>query len=132
LAVLSKITDGVEIQVRTKYIPEESNPDAHHYFFAYQITIKNLSDHPVQLLNRHWIIMDQRGRVEEVRGAGVVGKQPELKPRESFEYTSFCPLPTPTGSMRGTYEMIRHTGETFHVDIPEFELIRPGALGLVH
>lgn len=130
--MISKTTDGVLIEVKTKYIPEESNPEAHHYFFAYQITIKNLNDFSVQLLNRHWIIMDQRGRVEEVRGPGVVGKQPELKPNETFEYTSFCPLKTPTGSMRGSYEMIRASGESFCAEIPEFELIKPGSMGFVH
>ena len=130
--MLSKTTENILVQVQTRYVPEESEPAAQHYFFSYHITIQNLSDKPVQLLNRHWIIQDHTGRVEEVRGPGVVGKQPLLNPQESFEYTSFCPLRTPTGSMRGTYEMIREDGSQVFVEIPEFELIQPGAMGLVH
>ncbi|MDB5038400.1 MAG: corD [Bacteriovoracaceae bacterium] len=129
--MVSKVTGGILVQVKTLYIPEESNPDGNYFFFAYTVTIQNLCEDPVQLLSRHWVIMDDKGRVEEVRGPGVVGKQPHISPNQSFEYTSFCPLKTQTGSMQGSYEMTRNS-KTFHAEIPEFQLIKPGSLGLLH
>ena len=130
--MISKTTNGVLIQVRTQYVPEESNPQNQYFFFAYTISIKNLNGGPVQLLNRHWIITDGHGKIEEVRGPGVVGQQPCLNPNDSFEYTSYCPLRTPTGSMRGSYQMSHENNDKFDVEIPEFELIKPGAMGPLH
>lgn len=114
------------------YIPEESDPVSHHYFFSYHIQITNEGAETVQLISRHWIIMNQRGQVREVKGEGVIGHQPILKPGDSFEYTSYCPLDTPTGSMRGSFEMRGPSGQSFEAEIPEFDLIQPGSLGLMN
>ena len=121
-------THAVRIQVKAAYIPNRSLPSEHKYFFAYRIRISNLSDQPVQLLNRHWVITDGTGDVQEVRGAGVIGEQPQLAPQETFEYTSFCPLSTPVGSMRGSYDMLDHHGEHFDATIGAFTLAVPHAL----
>jgi ApaG protein len=120
----SKTTNGVRIDVATYYIVEKSVPALNQYLFGYEITIKNENPEPVQLLHRHWSITDALGRMEEVKGPGVVGKQPRLKPGESFTYDSFCPLPTPFGSMRGSYKMMRDNGELFEVDVPLFSLVQ--------
>ncbi len=118
-------TRGIRVTVQARFSPEHSAPDRQHWFFLYTITIENTSDLTVQLRSRHWIITDGDGRVEEVRGPGVVGEQPVLMPGESFEYTSGCPLTTPFGSMVGTYEMISPTGEAFDVEIAKFDLRGP-------
>jgi ApaG protein len=121
-------TEGVRVEVRAEYSAEHSNPGQSHWFFLYTITISNVGATPVQLDSRHWIITDGTGHVEEVRGPGVVGAQPELQPGESFEYTSGCPLSTPFGSMEGTFQMIREDQSTFNARISKFELREPRAL----
>lgn len=124
----SKITRNFVVDVRAEFIPTESRPHENHYFFAYRIIIKNTGELSAQLLNRHWVITDGWGRVQEVRGAGVVGQQPRIEPDSVFEYTSFCPLPTPTGNMMGTYQMVADDGETFEIEIPLFILAEPSSL----
>jgi ApaG protein len=117
-----------QIKVKCQYVQSESSPEDNHYFFAYRISIKNLSEHPAQLMSRHWLITDGLGHVEEVEGPGVVGLQPKLNPGQEFEYESACPLRTSSGSMRGSYQMRDDSGTTFNIDIPEFFLIAPNAL----
>ena len=121
-------TRGVRVEVRTAYVPERSSPAESQYFFAYRIRISNVGDETVQLLSRHWIISDGEGNTEHVRGPGVVGEQPVLEPGEAFEYTSFCPLPTPLGSMQGTYQMVTAGGSAFEAEIAPFSLAVPTAL----
>ncbi len=116
------------IDVRPQYLVEHSNPDEEKYVFAYTVTIRNTGEHTAQLISRHWIITDGNNAVEEVRGAGVVGEQPVLKPGEAFEYTSGCPLPTPVGSMRGSYQCVADDGTAFEAPIPEFMLSTPRTL----
>ena len=118
-------TRGVTVRVDSRYVPERSEPESSEWFFAYRIQITNAGEETVQLLSRHWLITDAIGRVEEVRGAGVVGEQPVLQPGESFEYTSACPLPTSFGSMQGTYQMVTSSGESFDADIAPFSLSEP-------
>ncbi len=122
------ITRGVRVEVRTAYVPERSSPAESQYFFAYRIRISNLGEETVQLLSRHWIISDGDGHSEHVRGPGVVGEQPVLEPGEAFEYTSFCPLRTPIGSMQGTYRMVTAGGSAFEAEIAPFALAVPTAL----
>jgi ApaG protein len=122
------ITRGVRVSVESEYVPGRSDPEQGNYFFAYHVTIQNEGDAPVQLLSRHWVIADSSGREQEVRGLGVVGKQPRLDPGGSFRYTSACPISTPIGSMRGTYRMVTDGGETFEATIPVFTLAVPGVL----
>ena len=110
------ITRGVRVHVQSEYAPDRSRPGRKEWFFLYTVKISNEGAEPVQLVTRHWIITDGTGHVEEVRGPGVVGKQPTLKPGESFEYTSGCPLPTPFGMMEGTYQMVSESGELFDAD----------------
>ena len=110
------------------YLAEQSAPDEDQYVFAYKVTIRNTGDVAGQLISRHWIITDGDGQVQEVRGDGVVGKQPKLEPGESFEYTSGCPLTTPVGSMRGSYQCVAADGTEFEVPIPEFVLSMPNRL----
>jgi ApaG protein len=111
--------------VESEFAPSRSNPSQSQWFFLYTIRITNEGRETVKLLSRHWIITDAMGVVREVRGAGVIGKQPLLEPGESFEYTSGCDLTTPFGSMRGTYEMITEAQERFDVQIPPFTLTEP-------
>ena len=122
------ITKGIRVQTQAFYVPERSRPEESYYFFAYTIRITNEGRETAQLLTRHWIISGPDGPVGEVRGDGVVGEQPSLKPGESFEYTSFCPLQTPFGSMHGTYQMARPTGERFDAEIAPFTLAVPSQL----
>ena len=122
------ITRGIQVTVRASYVAERSQPLENRWFFAYRIRIHNRGQVPVQLLNRHWVITDAHGSVEEVRGPGVVGEQPLLAPDESFEYTSFCPLETPFGTMEGSYEMITEDGERFWAKIGQFTLSEPLAV----
>ena len=108
--------------------PSAARPATRHYFFAYRIRISNVGEETVQLVSRHWIITDGDGRMEEVQGPGVVGEQPVLEPGESFEYSSCCPLPTPIGSMQGTYQMVTSGGSQFDAEIAPFSLAVPTAL----
>ncbi len=117
-----------EISAKIVFVPSESKPDQNYYFFSYRISIKNLGTSSAQLMSRHWIITDSSGHVEEVRGPGVVGLKPKLKPGQTFEYESACPLHTSSGSMKGTYQMNGDSGDTFNITIPEFFLIAPQAL----
>lgn len=118
----------VEVLVETQYLPEQSDPGAERYFFAYRIHITNIGSVAAQLVSRHWIITDAAGKVEEVRGLGVVGNQPLLQPGESFEYSSGCPLPTPVGTMQGSYQMVAEDGTRFDAPISEFILAMPRTL----
>lgn len=120
-----KTTRAITITVQPFYLDEQSSPDEEHYVWAYKINIENRGDDTVQLMNRHWRITDKLGRLQEVKGAGVIGEQPILKPGEKFEYTSGTPLATPSGIMVGSYEMEGHSGERFDVDIPAFSLDSP-------
>lgn len=119
------VTRGVRVRVESRYDPERSDPSRNQWFFLYSITIANEGTASVQLMTRHWIITDGTGKVEEVRGPGVVGKQPILKPGESFEYTSGCPLNTAFGLMEGTYQMVTDDGELFDAKIAPFTLSEP-------
>lgn len=116
---------NIRVQVRPEYVPQQSHPDGQVFCFAYHVTIQNESSEPVQLLSRHWIIQDGLGRLQEVRGAGVVGLTPTIQPGETFNYSSFCPLPTPVGSMRGSYLMRAQSGAEFDAEIPLFILAEP-------
>jgi ApaG protein len=115
-------TRGVKVEVESQYVPDQSHPEREYYFFSYHVTITNMGEENVQLLNRHWIITNSQGKVEEVKGPGVIGEQPSLEPGESFDYTSFCPLNTPVGTMEGSYQMVTEEGETFDAKIPPFQL----------
>ncbi len=122
-------TPEIEISVQPRYLPEQSSPLDEAYGFAYTITIANIGDEPAQLISRHWIILDADGHREEVRGLGVVGHQPLLKPGEAFEYTSGCRLRTPTGTMEGSYQFVKENGAPFEVPIPRFVLDATGENG---
>ena len=119
------VTRNIEVTVTPQYLPERSSPESNEYFWAYTIEIINRGAETVQLRTRHWRITDAFGRRQEVKGAGVVGKQPVLKPGESFEYTSGVPLPTPSGFMTGSYGMASVSGEAFEIAIPTFSLDGP-------
>jgi len=115
------------VRVDARYSPDHSDPRQGQWFFLYTITIVNEGPDTVQLLNRHWVITNATGDVEQVRGPGVVGHQPTLSQGESFEYTSGCPLKTPFGSMHGSYEMALENGERFQAEVAPFALREPGA-----
>jgi ApaG protein len=119
------ITNGIRIQVKASFVPERSSLENSYYFFAYTVRISNEGTETAQLIGRHWIISGPDGPIGEVQGAGVVGEQPLLEPGQSFEYTSFCPLQTPLGSMHGTYQMVRPNGEGFDAVIAPFSLAVP-------
>ena len=119
------VTQSVRVQVMAQYSPEQSQPLQNQWFFLYTVQISNEGVETVQLISRHWIITDANHHVKEIRGPGVVGKQPVLDPGESFQYTSGCPLSTPFGSMRGTYQMLKPDGERFDVEIGPFALTEP-------
>ena len=119
-------TEGVLVRVRPSYLAGQSDPDGGRWVWAYQVEIVNLTALPVQLMARRWVITDGQGRVEEVRGAGVVGEQPVIKPGDSYSYASGCPLGTPTGSMVGGYYMTDSSGRSFEAAIPAFSLDVPG------
>ena len=120
------VTEGIRVQVEARHAPEFSEPS--RWFFLYTIRISNEGTETVQLVSRHWIIRDGTGRIEEVRGPGVVGEQPVIAPGDSYEYTSGCPLPTPFGSMQGTYRLVTEGGVQFDATIAEFALREPGAI----
>ncbi|MEW6131741.1 MAG: Co2+/Mg2+ efflux protein ApaG [Pseudomonadota bacterium] len=118
----------IRVSVRTAYVPEQSDPGSDRYVFAYTVTIANEGTASAQLISRHWIITDAKNQVQEVRGLGVVGEQPFLRPGESFEYTSGTSLGTPVGTMRGSYQMVAEDGRKFDTEIPEFTLSMPRVL----
>ncbi|MFZ5558262.1 MAG: Co2+/Mg2+ efflux protein ApaG [Pseudomonadota bacterium] len=118
----------VEVKSKTTFLPDQSDEAASRYVFAYTITITNTGTVTAQLISRHWIITDLENRVQEVKGLGVVGEQPVLKPQESFEYTSGTAIATPVGSMRGSYQMVAEDGVSFDASIPEFTLSAPRVL----
>ncbi len=126
------VTRGISVTVTPRFMPEESSPGDGRYFFAYTVEIINTGLERVQLRSRYWKIIDGNGQVQEVRGAGVVGKQPVLGPGESFHYTSGCPLATPDGTMAGSYGMVTASGETFQAEIPAFSLDSPHAKRVIH
>ena len=121
-------THGIRVQVESFYDENRSAPQESYYFFAYQVRISNVGSEPAQLISREWIITDATGYQQRVQGPGVVGEQPLLAPGEAFEYTSFCPLSTPVGSMHGSYRMILESGESFDAEIAPFSLAVPNAV----
>ena len=118
----------ISVTVTPQYLPEQSEPESQQFVFAYTVRITNNGQQSAQLISRHWIITDGRQQTQEVRGLGVVGQQPLLAPGETFEYTSGCPLPTPVGTMRGTYHCVGENGVPFEVPIQEFVLAMPRTL----
>ncbi|VUX55752.1 protein associated with Co2+ and Mg2+ efflux [uncultured Woeseiaceae bacterium] len=118
----------IKIDVATNYIVDQSEPDVGRYVFAYTITIENLGDLPARLLSRHWVITDANGKVQEVKGDGVVGEQPHLNPGETFRYSSGAVLETPVGAMQGSYRMKSDNGTHFEAPIQPFTLAVPGVL----
>ena len=123
----SATTRGVRVAVSPRFLPEQSQPEQGRYFWTYAVRIENCGEETVQLVSRHWMITDARNHLEEVRGPGVVGEQPVLRPGESFEYTSGCPLGTSSGAMEGSYEMLTTDGAVFDAAIPAFSLHLPTA-----
>jgi len=121
------VTRGIRVRVVAQFLEEESSPEDGRYFWAYTIDIINESSETAQLRSRHWRITDANGRLEEVRGPGVVGQTPVLEPGASFRYTSGCPLTTPSGIMVGSYQMTTEKGELFNVEVPAFSLDSPHA-----
>ena len=122
------VTRGIRIRVRSLYVPERSQPESSSWFFVYNVQISNEGTVAAQLISRHWVITDANGRVQEVKGPGVVGEQPNLAPGQSYEYTSACPLATPFGSMQGTYQMVTQEGTQFDAEIAPFTLAEPRAV----
>jgi ApaG protein len=120
-----QIAQGIRVTVMPVYIDERSDPEQNRYFWAYRVVIFNDGKRSVQVVSRHWIITDANGRTEEVRGRGVVGEQPILRPGDSFEYTSGCVLRTPRGTMHGTYEFVRNDASRFDAEIAPFDLRLP-------
>lgn len=120
-------TRDIVVRVFPVYAAEESSPDQGLYLWSYTVEIENHGAETVTLVARRWSIIDAFNRVNDVEGSGVVGEQPELRPREAFRYVSNCPLPTPSGAMKGSYQMVTDQGEMFEVEIPEFSLHLPGA-----
>ena len=118
----------IDVQPLAQYLAEQSDPAENRYLFTYTITIRNVGEVPAQLVSRHWIITDGHNEVQEVRGLGVIGKQPLLKPGESFQYTSGSALSTPVGTMKGSYQMVAEDGTHFSAEIPEFALAMPRVL----
>ena len=123
LAPISEaVTAGIRVEVLSRHSPENSRPGNSEWLFEYTVRITNQSDATVQLISRHWIITDAANQAREVKGPGVVGEQPVLAPGQSYQYSSWCPLPTPTGMMRGTYQMAGVDGGQFDIDIAPFGL----------
>ena len=118
-------TGNIVVQVSPRFERDQSQPERELYLFSYEVSIQNQGPIAVQLLRRHWLIQDALGRIEEVEGAGVVGKKPKIEPGQIFQYSSFCPLPTPTGSMRGYYYLVDEQGTDLKVTIPTFVLAEP-------
>ncbi|PTR34854.1 ApaG protein [Luteibacter sp. OK325] len=124
----SKTPYTIDVEVESRFVPDQSQPTDNRYVFAYTITLRNAGDTAAQLMTRHWVIKDANGKVEEVRGDGVVGEQPWMRPGESFEYTSGAVLETAVGTMEGTYSMIADDGTQFDAPIPTFVLSIPRTL----
>ncbi len=124
-AMYDKTTRAIRVSVKPTFLEDQSSPDENYYVWAYRVQIENQGSETVQLRDRYWRITDGFGRVQEVRGPGVVGEQPVLKPGERFEYTSGTPLATPSGIMLGTYRMETDKGESFEVEVPAFSLDSP-------
>ena len=121
-------TRGIRVRVQSRFLPEHSRPDRQQWIFGYTVEITNESDTPVQLISRHWIITDGNDVEQEVQGEGVVGEQPVIKPGESYQYSSFCPLGTAFGTMHGTYQMRPTNGKTYNAEIARFALCQPQAV----
>jgi ApaG protein len=124
----SETLHNIIVEVETRYIEGQSEPDNDRYVFSYTITIRNEGAVAAQLLSRHWVITDANGNVQEVKGEGVVGEQPHLNPGEGFQYTSGAMIATPVGSMHGTYQMVADNGDQFDAEIPAFTLAIPRTL----
>ncbi len=122
------MTNQIRIDVLTNYLKDQSDPGDDKYVFSYTITIRNEGEVPAKLLKRHWVITDANGKVQEVRGDGVVGEQPYIKPGQGFRYSSGAVLETPVGTMQGSYQMLADGGQTFDAPIPTFRLAIPGIL----
>lgn len=118
-------TENIKVEVHPTYFEEESDPRKPIYCFRYRVRITNESSFSVQLMHRHWVIVDGTGQTEEVKGPGVIGQQPVIAPGSIFEYESFCPLSTPTGSMHGSYQMVKQGGDQLEIQIPKFILVEP-------
>ena len=118
----------IDVQVETRFVPDQSKPGDNRYVFAYTITLRNEGDMPARLLTRHWMITDANGKVEEVRGDGVVGEQPYLKPGQGFRYSTGAVIETPVGTMQGSYQMVADDGKQFDAPIAPFRLAMPGVL----
>lgn len=127
-----RITRNIAVSVAPRFVAEESRPRENRYFWAYTVEIANQGDIAVQLKSRYWNITDSAGRVQEVRGPGVVGEQPIINPGAVFRYTSGCPLSTPDGIMVGSYQMVDENGQSFEIDIPAFPLDSPHARRSIH
>ncbi len=125
---VDEMLNQIKVSVRSDYLPEQSEPAASRYAFAYTVTIENRGTQSARLLDRHWIITDADGRVQEVRGEGVVGEQPRIRPGESYRYTSGAILSTPVGSMQGSYGMVNDDGTRFEASIAPFSLAQPALL----
>lgn len=132
LPVYEQTTRGIRVRVLPAFLADQSSPEDGRFLWSYTVTIENCGTDTVQLVSRYWLITDEAGRRQEVRGAGVVGAQPVLEPGQSFEYTSGCPLPTASGAMNGRYLMRRLSGEDFEVDIPMFLLESPHERRQIH
>ncbi|MEJ0100887.1 MAG: Co2+/Mg2+ efflux protein ApaG [Pseudomonadota bacterium] len=122
------MTSNIRVSVETSYLPEQSDPGGERYVFSYTITIKNDGSEAAKLLRRHWVITDANGKVQEVRGDGVVGEQPHLAPGQGFRYSSGAILETPVGTMQGSYQMVTDEGRNFDAPIKPFRLAMPGIL----
>jgi ApaG protein len=121
------VTRQIEVKVTPRFLPDRSSPENGYFFWSYTILLTNQGNETVQLKTRYWRITDAQGRLQEVRGDGVVGEEPVLKPGENYEYTSGVPLPTPSGFMTGSYGMVTQQGEAFDIEIPAFSLDTPQA-----
>jgi ApaG protein len=127
--MFTKTTRDIKVTASPRFLPEHSEPTDNHYVWSYTIHLENYGDKPVQLINRHWQITDAKGLTQDVRGAGVIGEQPVLKPGETFQYTSGTALNSPSGVMLGEYEMVTPDGERFDVEVPAFSLDSPYQMG---
>lgn len=125
---MTDVRHRIRVEVETSYLDEQSDPHEHRYVFAYTITIRNDGASPARLLTRHWVITDANGKVQEVRGDGVVGEQPYLKPGQGFRYSSGAVIETPVGAMQGSYQMVADDGAAFDAPIAPFRLAIPGVL----
>ena len=125
-------TRNIRVAVQPAFLDDQSDPDQHRYLWSYTVTIENTGQEPVQLMSRYWQITDGDGRIQEVRGPGVVGAQPVIEPGKNFQYTSGCPLPTASGAMHGHYNMKAASGEAFEAEIPAFLLESPHERRQIH